>query len=220
MGRFIYILGADGTGKSTHAQLLVQYLESRCIRCKRLWLRFPFFFSLPLLAYARWRGYSWHEVTDSVDHGYWDFQRSWLMQRVFPTALLMDAALASLLRVYLPLWLGTTIVCERYVLDMVVDLQVGTHRRLVESWELDAFLRLLPRDAPVIGLVAPEPVVIQRRPDLRHDRLLTVKLSTYAALFERIACPVVETIQPVRQAQDRIVNTIFANQAQRGPRTI
>jgi hypothetical protein len=201
---FIYITGADGTGKSTHAHLLCQHLQRRGIRCRHLWLRFPFFCSLPLLAYARLRGYSWHEVTDGIDHGYWDFRRSWLMRRVFPVALLIDATVASFFKVHLPLGMGRTIVCERYVLDMLVDLQSGMRRSLLDSWEYGGFLRLLPRGALVVGLVAPEPVVIQRRPDLQHDRLFGAKLSAYAALFQRIDCPVVETVQPEEEVRERI----------------
>jgi thymidylate kinase len=210
-GRFIYLVGADGTGKSTQARLLLDNLRQLGSDPRHLWLRFPFFFSLPLLAYARLRGYSWHEVTNGVKHGYWDFRRSWLMSRVFPLALLVDATLVSLYRVRLPLHLGRTILCERYVLDMLIDLQLGTHRPLLDSWERRAFLRLLPGDALVIGLAAPEAVVIRRRADLQHDRLLADKLSTYTALFRQIACPVIPTVQPEWQAQERILKIIFAD---------
>ena len=204
MHRFIYFAGADGTGKTTYAQQLCDHLQQRGTRCTRLWLRFPFFFSLPLLAYARLRGYSWHEVTDGIDHGYWDFQSSWLLRRVFPVVLLVDATVAAFFKVHLPLRRGRIIVCERYVLDMVVDLHLATQRPLLGAWEHGRLLSLLPKEALVIGMVAPKPLVTTRRPDLQHDRRLDAKLSAYEALFRIIDCPVVETVGPQEQVQERI----------------
>ena len=93
--RFIYITGCDGTGKSTQARLLLAQLKASGIKARHLWLRYPFFLSLPLLAYARLRGYSWREKTGDMEYSYWDFHRSWLMRTIFPWALLLDAALAT-----------------------------------------------------------------------------------------------------------------------------
>jgi hypothetical protein len=206
---FIYITGADGTGKSTHAQLLCEHLQREGIRCINLWLRFPFFFSLPVLAYARLRGYSWHEVTEGVDHGYWDFRRSWLMRQVFPVALLMDASLASLFRVYLPLWWGMTIVCERYILDMLIDLNVALddpafhlHRPGI------LFLRLLPPQAKIVVLNLDAPTVRQRRPDLRFDKRLEARLAAYCRLAADLSLPLVSTAGPLGEVAAQLGSII------------
>src|SRR5687767_9986185 len=101
--RFLYLTGCDGTGKTTQADLLCAWLKQRSIQPRRVWLRFPFIFSLPLLAYARWRRLSWYEVVEGVRHGYWDFRTSILLKALFPWCLLLDAALAAVVKVYLPL---------------------------------------------------------------------------------------------------------------------
>ena len=181
--RFFYITGADGTGKSTQTQLLIEHLQSRGIQCRHLWLRFPFFFSLPLLAYARWRGYSWHEVTDGVDHGYWDFRCSWLMRRVFPWMFLIDAALASMFKVYLPLSLGHTIVCERFVFDMIVDLMVAFDDYSVhQGLPGKLYLSLMPRETVVIVLDLDADTIRKRRADLQIDRRLEARLNAFRRL--------------------------------------
>jgi thymidylate kinase len=190
---FIYITGADGTGKTTQAEILIQLLEERGIRCKHLWLRFPFFFSLPLLAYARWKGYSWYEKTEGVRHGYWDFRHSWLMRTVFPWALLLDATLASVLAVYLPLQLGYTIVCERYVLDMIVDLSVATGCPVerMERWG-KCLLNVLPGNSSTFILDSDATTVRKRRPDLLSDRRLQDKLSSYRNLAQSLSLTVLD----------------------------
>jgi hypothetical protein len=205
---FIYLAGADGTGKSTQAGLLLGRLDQLGISCRHLWLRFPFLFSLPLLAYARCRGYSWHEVTGGIGHGYWEFRHSWLLCRLLPLTVLADAALASLFVVYLPLWTGITIVCERYVLDMLVDLSIATGILMADSWALRSLLKLLPAGALVIGLTAPENLVASRRPDLEHDRRLGTKLSTYEEVFEALVCPVIPTADSVFRVHERVFQLV------------
>jgi hypothetical protein len=214
---FIYLTGADGTGKSTQAGLLLQRFKALDMPCRHLWLRFPFLCSLPLLAYARWRGYSWHETNDGVELGYWEFERSWLLCRVLPLAVLADAALASLFAVYLPLWTGTTIVCERYVLDMLVDLSIATRIGLHDSRVLRSLLRLVPSRTLIVGLTAPEHVVAHRRPGLQHDRKLGAKLSTYTEAFEAIVCPVISTVESVECVHEEIFRLVSVHIAAHDP---
>jgi hypothetical protein len=190
VGQFIYITGADGTGKTTRAQFLLQRLQYCNIRCNHLWLRFPFFFSLPLLAYARWRGYSWYEVCNGVRHGYWDFEHSLVLRTMFPWIFLLDATLAALLRVYLPLCFGATIVCERFVLDMLVDLAVALnnpafHRDLPGL----LYLRLLPPRSKTVILDLDGDTIRERRQDLQYDRRLDARLEMYRRLASDLSLP-------------------------------
>lgn len=206
-------------GKSTQAELLLESLQAQGVRCRHLWLRFPFFLSLPLLVYARWRGYSWHEVTGEVDHGYWNFRGSWLMRQVFPRVLFIDAVAASVFKVYLPLKLGYTIVCERYVLDMMVDLSIATQNSHFYSDGLDCFLKLLPEDALVIGMDAPESVVLARRPDLQHDRQIGMKISAYKVLFQSLEFQIIETRNTVEQVYKQVLDLVERTRQQSKTRT-
>ena len=113
MSRFIYITGCDGTGKTTQACLLMEQLRRKQINARQIWLRFPFFFSLPLLAYARWRRLSWYEVYFGQRYGYWDFRNSKLLQMILPWTLLIDATIGGIVNIFIPFWMKTTIVCER-----------------------------------------------------------------------------------------------------------
>ena len=205
---FLYLVGADGTGKSTQARLLLGRLDELGVPCRRLWLRFPFFLSLPLLAYARCRGYSWHELNDGIDHGYWEFRQSWLLCRILPLTVLADAALASLFAVYLPLSKGVTIICERYVLDMLVDLSVATGIRMADSWALRSLVKLLPAGALPIGLTATEDLVAGRRRDLGYDRKLGAKLAAYEEVFEALRCPIVSVTAPISQVHEQVFDLV------------
>jgi thymidylate kinase len=205
LGRFVYITGADGTGKSTQARLLIQRLQEQGIRCRHLWLRFPFCFSLPLLAYARCRGYSWREVTDGANHGYWDFRRSWVLRALLPWVLLLDAALAAVNKIYVPLWLGNTIVCERFVMDMLVDLTVACddwnlHRRLPGR----LYLGLVPRSAAIVVLDLDPETVQERRVDLVTDRRLEARLNAFRRLSADQSLSVLSSRAPVAELGQHI----------------
>jgi hypothetical protein len=181
--RFIYITGCDGTGKTTQTTLLLEQLRATGVKSRRVWLRFPFFFSLPLLVYARWRGLSWYETSGDVRHGYWDFKGSKLLQTCLPWALLLDACLARLIWIDLPIWRGETVICERFVLDMLVDLSLAFERRdLYRQLPGRLYLRLLPVNARIIILDLDATTIQNRRADLCSDRFLQARLDAFRRL--------------------------------------
>jgi thymidylate kinase len=208
-GRLIYLTGADGTGKTTQAQLILQRLRREGIRCRHLWLRFPFLSSVPLLVYARWRGYSWYEEVDGVRHGYWDFRSSTALRHLLPWTLLLDAALAALVRIWLPLLRGYTVVCERFVLDMLVDLALA----LVD----DSFWRrapgtlyplLLPRGSTVVALDLSLDTIRERRADLQGDRGLGARLHAFGAMARDLSLLVLSSESPAEMVQQQILNIV------------
>jgi hypothetical protein len=186
--------------------LLLNHLWAGGVRARHVWLRFPFFFSLPLLVYARWRGLSWYERHGQVQHGYWDFRPSHLLRRLLPWTLLVDAGLAGLFNIYLPLWLGQTVVCERFVLDMLADLSVAfdvqdLHRRAPGSW----YTRLLPSGAAVFILDLEQATVQARRPDLLTDKRLAQRLEIYRVLCQDLGLVSLSSMLPVEMVQDAIL---------------
>jgi thymidylate kinase len=194
--RFIYLTGCDGTGKSTQAHLLVGHLKKKDPKVKCLWLRFPFFFSVPFLLYARWRKFSWVEVHEGLRYGYWDFRSSWLMTYIFPWIYFLDAALASFWKVYLPLLGGTTIVCERFVLDMIVDLTVAfADSEFYASIPGQLFQKLLPRQSQIILLSLDAHTIRSRRKDLIWDRKLEDRIQAYQKIAQANGIAIVSSAQ-------------------------
>jgi thymidylate kinase len=210
--RFIYLAGCDGVGKTTQAGLLLARLRENGLRVRRLWLRFPFCFSLPLLAYARLRGFSRYEGSAGARHGCWDFERPRLLRALFPWALLVDAFLASLWHVTLPLGMGRTIVCERYVLDMLVDLGLAFKDPHFYQWKPGSlFLQLLPRRAAVVLLDLDAGTIRTRRPDLRSDRRLKDRLQAYRVLAAGLGLALVASDAPVEVVHRRIIEALRAS---------
>ena len=203
---FFYLCGCDGTGKSTQSKRLLAHLEAQGRPPTHLWLRFPFLLSLPLLAYARFRGMSWHEEHDGVRHGYWDFRSSWLLRHLLPCTLLCDAAWAALRKIYLPLWKGETIVCERFVFDMLVDLAVAfddatLHQRLPGR----LYRYLLPKDSKVVVLDLDGQTIRQRRADLQSDKRLDRRLKMFRTLSNDLSLTLLSNKRPIEEVNEQLI---------------
>jgi hypothetical protein len=186
-------------------------LARRGIGWRHVWLRYPFFVSVPLLAYARWRGYSWHEARGAARHGYWSFSGSRLLRALLPWTLLIDAALAALCRIYLPLWLGHVVVCERFVLDVLVDLAVAFDEPdLYARLPGRLYLHLIPRRSAVVCLDLDVPTTRARRPDLGWDRCLPARVAAFRRLAAACGVPAVSTVAPVERVHAEIQHLVHA----------
>lgn len=213
-GSFIYITGCDGTGKTTQSALMLQKLRRQGVEPRHLWLRFPFLTSIPLLAYARWRGYSHYEeivseVGKSVRHGYWDFEQSWLLRAFLPWFMVVDVLIAAIRKVYIPLWQGQTIVCERFALDTAIDLSIGlSEPEFIHKMPGKLFLQVIPDLDRIAVLDLSDQLARHRRHDLASDRRLAQRLSSYREMAEAAGLGMISTDQPIEDVFDAVVRQI------------
>jgi hypothetical protein len=200
MPRFIYITGCDGTGKTTQVRLLLEQFKRQGVIAKQVWLRFPFLFSLPLLAYARWRRLSRFEQSRGARHGYWNFQSSCVLRRLLPWTLLVDATIAGLIKIYLPLWRGETVVCERFVLDILVDMSVAfDDQNMQHCLPGRLLLGLLPPGAKVVILELDTATIRQRREEMVYDQGLESRLKAFQSISKDLGLPVFSSHYPAQE---------------------
>ena len=131
------------------------------------------------------------------------------MRRIFPWVYLLDAMLAAAIHVYLPLWLGATTVCERFALDMLVDVIVALknptfHRSPPGAW----FSRLLPECSRVMILDLDAETIRKRRRDLEFDRRLEARLEAYRRLASDESIPLASSAGPMEEVAANILTVI------------
>lgn len=207
--RCIYLAGVDGTGKTTQARAILAMFRQQNIPVRYVWLRFPRLFSVPFLIYARWRGYSHREWVNGHQHGYWNFSHSWLMSTLFPWILWLDTVLLTLIKVYLPLRLGYTLVCDRFVVDILADLMTGLDDlRFDERIPGRLFLDLLPQWTKVVILDLDTETVRQRSPELKGDRSHAQRRKVYLELARRHCLPILSTAPSIEAIRVRLIDEI------------
>lgn len=210
----IVVSGMDGTGKSTHASRLFEELRGSGIPAVYRRIRFPHMLSAPLLLYARLRKRSYVVRSGEYKVGVHDFESSRILRLAFPLTLFLDLLLAILLLVRVPRALGKTVICDRFVLDTLVDLiaSFGWRPQTETKW-VDRFRMLVPRGSLTFFLTARPEVLIERRPELAIDPKLGERYASYARLAQREGVASISTERGLdgsfSDIKERIVNWIL-----------
>lgn len=122
--RIISFYGPDGSGKTTQANLVYEYLEKKNVPVKQVWMRSPhtgaFLISelIKKLGYIRIleNPYGEKKILPRVGSGKGLRSTLWAIIELF------SAIPVILFRFYLPLVQGTTIVADRFILDTIVNI--------------------------------------------------------------------------------------------------
>ncbi|GAB3411280.1 thymidylate kinase [Haloparvum alkalitolerans] len=194
--RLICIIGPDGAGKSTQADMLLELLSNHGHDCEYRWLGFNHYLSLPLLGVARLIGLSEIETLDSGrEVGYHHFERSKILTKLYPVLLLVDTLLAYLIAVAWPRsQLGKSLVCDRFIHDTVVNIMLSIDQPdFIDTAVCNLFFRLIPDDAEVFVLLADEDTLRDRRDDVEADRNISEKIQYYQILADRLDLPVIDS---------------------------
>jgi len=207
----ICLIGTDGTGKTTHARILVEEIRSDNKKCTYRWLHYARLLSLPLLAYARLQGLSKYKMVTGQKYGSWEFKGSFLLCHVLPWLMLVDAFLFNLIKVRLPLLLGYTVVVDRYIHDILVDIMLGTEQPYLHRQAVGRlFLKMVPRNSFAVLLEADAEKLRMRRGDLKHDKNLEPRRKYYNRLAQDAGIPIVRSEATRDEVHAEIVDAILA----------
>jgi thymidylate kinase len=207
---FICITGIDGVGKTTHVNLILEHLRKKGIKCEYKWLRFHHYLSLPLLAFCRVAGYTKVSTLGGTQKcSYHEFYRSKVVSFIYPWILLADTVILTTFNVYIPMMFGTTIVCDRFVYDTLIDLAVATnnddiHNKLVGK----LFLSLIPQNSKFIMLTLDKSVIISRRNELNDDLTFDERYKLYNNIPAIFNINVVNNNKIVETVNEELINYV------------
>ncbi|MBA7554334.1 Thymidylate kinase [subsurface metagenome] len=213
-GKLIIFSGLDGAGKSTQIEFLIDYLRSRGRSLKFIWTR---------------GGYT------SLFNGFKNLLRKLLGKRVPPPGrnekrervmrskrvqrLWLIIALLDLLRVYafqirFWLWFGKIVICDRYLIDTLIDFKINFRNQNVERWFLyKLLLWASPRtDISFLMLIPVEESLKRssrkREPFPDSRRVLVKRLSMYQKLLNDKNCIFLDGLKSREELTSKIKQII------------
>jgi thymidylate kinase len=179
--QLIYLFGADGTGKTTHADLLALYLAGMGVRVHRATVK-----QHHTLAYLLLKALETGAVRDSGVK-YNGFEPTLRKKIKTPWKILELLSLfpAMTYRVLIPLLLGRTVICDRYAIDSLVTLShfLGDTRLLCGS-TARILLLSIPRDSLLIHLDGDTASLLARKKD---EPLTSETIDYYRKAYGKIA---------------------------------
>ena len=170
--KLIYVMGIDGSGKSTVSEYLANHLREEGYDVDIIWLRFNHVLSKPLLGLCRLLGYTKYENCDGIRVGYHNFQNSTIISYAFIFFQYLDALRVKYTKILPRLRRSNNIlILDRYVYDILIDLAVDTGKKdLLSSWIGKKFIALLPEHAITILVQRDLSDVLKVRPEGIVDR--------------------------------------------------
>lgn len=195
-------LGCDGVGTTTHAAHAAEFLGDAGFDTHTEWMRFDHRLSLPVLALGRVLG-----KTRTHEHGNhalrahhfeesrllsWAYRRTFAVDQRAMVRRTFDAVPED----------ADAVVCDRFILDGLVDLVVSTgDPSLLEGPLAEDVWNLVPDRAVVVGLDCDPETIARRRPDVAPDPFLEFRTDAYRRLYEDDRIDVVDTSQPIADAR-------------------
>lgn len=161
-GFLICFTGIDGSGKTTHAKSLIDFLNKEGYSCRYVWAASRPILSLTFFAFTRMLGY-WKktkkgEYTDPLEFAPNELRAK--LGALWRCFLFVDFQIKVSLNVRIPLAIGRTVVCDRYVYDMIMELYLS---QLYTPRFADIIWKTIPRPAITFLMDVEEEAATSRR---------------------------------------------------------
>ena len=170
--KIIYVMGIDGSGKSTIAEHLASRYREEGFNVDILWLRFNHVITKPLLAFCRLTGLTKYETVNGIRVGYHNFYKSSIISSLFIFFQYLDAIRVRYTKILPKLKdENNVLILDRYVYDILIDIAVDTgNKNIFQSWMARKYRELLPENVVTILVQRDLKDILIVRPEGKVDR--------------------------------------------------
>jgi thymidylate kinase len=214
---FIVLMGPDGSGKSTQAGLLRDWLRGEGIPCETVWMRGESYLTRPVVAigkallrapreskrgegikagreYERYTGAK-HSIFRSTF-----LRKTWVGLTVIDLYITFRIAFAGIPRD------TRVVVLDRYIYDSFIDIDTAFGEEGSEAERLlgSAMSRLFPRPDLVVLLDITPEEAMQRKDDIPSIEYLKERRAAYRVIGEAVGAVEVDAGKPIGEVQARI----------------
>ena len=206
----IVISGIDGSGKTSIIEGVVKALASKGQESHYVWLRYNHYFTKFLLGFCRLTGFTRYEYFEKSRVGYHNFYKSKIISWLFIILTYIDTLAVSIIKVYLPAFISNkTIICDRWVYDIVIDLEIDTHIDFTKgSFFPKSFKRLLPKNSLYFLIQRDYEKVRQVRDENMNDRNFSKRYGLYLKHSSEPDINVVDNNGSLEESINQVLNII------------
>ncbi len=195
-GLLIAFSGIDGSGKTTQVKLLGNKLRSKGIGTLKMWSRWRPLLSLPLLEVLLRTGQVKIQKADFLTIVEFQVPKNESIAALWVFVTQLENLLKTSLKLILPLMLGRAVVCDRYVLDLMVDGISDLHDPPSKVRFGFKLLRLLPRPDFAFLVDIDAEAAYARKPDLPSVSHNVARIQQYHALYNQVGVRIIDGRNP------------------------
>jgi thymidylate kinase len=184
----ICLVGSDGTGKTAHAVRILDDLQSRGQKCRYVWFGQPYLLANPFMFICNRLGYTKnHRLSNGITCQEHQYYQNKALVLIWPWIQLFDLSLIVFFRVYLPVWQGIIVVCDRFVPDTIVEVMTDIgDGNLISKTVGRLFAHLIPSFAVIIRLDVRAKTAFFRKTDVPDIRFLQIRRNNYDIISKRL----------------------------------
>jgi thymidylate kinase len=203
----VVFTGPDGSGKTTLAEAGMLALEATAEKPKFVWLRVG---DSPVLNFLKKFVRTHIEVT-SNEKKFGGELKSSVLQTIWLWLSAMDWFFRSFFLIRIPLWLRRIVICDRYLVDALVDLSYRSSWDKVRKSKLIRMLiRLTTQPDIIFQCIAPADIILNRRSNeiTEVDANQIVKSYSKAKKYLHKSVPI-DSTQPEEKNKTAVVYKIL-----------
>lgn len=202
----ICLVGIDGSGKTTHALRILSNLQESGAKSKYVWFGTPYLLSYPFMVMCRVLGLTeTHRLQNGLSVSEHHYHLNKPVALIFPWIQFLDLSFFVFLRVYLAVYLGFTVVCDRFVYDILAEIMADVDDNTLDHRIIGhLILRLTPRYASVFLLDLDDVTAFRRRRDVPNLKYLTRRRNNLRLIAEHVHIKVINANQPLFEVQRQL----------------
>lgn len=209
--KFIYLFGNDGSGKSTLCIKLQEHLTSKGFRTKYVWLRMNYMLTRPVLLYCRLTGLTKRIMVEGRYVSIHQFQNSKTIAKLVQYLHLIDTLIALSFKACIPMLLGKTIICDRFVYDILIDFVIESgEKNIYDKVISKLFLCLIPKGAKVFLIKADRDVIASRRKNIFFtEPMFDLRQKEYEIVMKKYGIKEIMNNGDLKQTADMLITEVI-----------
>ncbi|OGP74500.1 MAG: hypothetical protein A2Y80_07945 [Deltaproteobacteria bacterium RBG_13_58_19] len=201
-GKFICLMGLDGSGKTTLVKETIRRFKARGVDFQYVWGAYELNLLRPLVVWGKKI-----LLKDRQPETYQDYLASLhtvgenrFLSMGYQAAVLLEYLVQILCKVWLPYMRGRNIISDRYIFDTLINTKVNLHLTEAAMFRMmRVLLQFLPAPDRLIFIDVPEEVAYARKTDTPSLDYLRVRRPLYQKVAAAYRASTVDGTKPVAE---------------------